>query len=452
MRGCLAVAEGGASLVDVLTLRGGYNTNLVLAGAALLGLAAGVVGVFALLRKRSLVTDALSHATLPGIVLAFLAADLVGAPSRSLPLLLTGAAASAVLGVVAIQALIRHTRLTEDAAIGVVLSVFFGAGVVGLSYVQANAAAGSAGLNGFVYGQAATLQPRDVALMAAIAGLALVIAVAALKELAAVAFDESFAASLGWPTGAIDMAMMALVVLVTVAGLQAVGVIMVVALLIIPPVAARFWTERLSVLVALSGAFGAASGFGGAVASASLPDKPAGAVIVLSAGALFAVSMLAAPAHGVFASLVRRRGLRLRIESDHLLEAGHEAGDGLLAPEDVAQIARLRGWSRAFRGALTRRLARRGLVTQAGAGELRVTAPGLARGARVHRNHALWEQYLVSHADVAPARVDWSVDQVEHVLTDDMVAALEAKLRERGIEPGLPAGAGGPGHEPEAPR
>jgi len=428
----LAPADAGASLVEVLTLRGGHNTNLVLAGATLLGLAAGVVGVFALLRKRSLVTDALSHATLPGIVLAFLGASVAGAPSRSLPLLLAGAAASAVLGVLAIHALLRHTRLTEDAAIGVVLSVFFGAGVVGLSYVQANAAAGSAGLNGFVYGQAATLQPRDVALMAAIAGVALAIAVAALKELSLVAFDESFAASIGWPTGALDVGMMALVVLVTVAGLQAVGVIMVVALLIIPPVAARFWTERLWVLVLLSGAFGAASGFGGAAASAVLPDKPAGAVIVLSAGALFAVSMLAAPARGVFASIGRRRGLRLRIESDHLLEAGHDAGDGRLGAADVAAIARLRGWSRPFRGALTRRLARRGLVARGDGGGLLVTERGLARGARVHRNHALWEQYLISHADIAPARVDWAVDQVEHVLTDEMVAALEAKLRARG--------------------
>ena len=430
---------GGASLVEVLTLRGGYNTNLVLAGASLLGLAAGVVGVFALLRKRSLVTDALSHATLPGIVLAFLAAGLVGAPSRSLPLLLAGAAASAVLGVLSIQALLRHTRLTEDAAIGVVLSVFFGAGVVGLSYVQANAAAGSAGLNGFVYGQAATLQPGDLALMAAIAAVALVIAIAALKELALVAFDESFAASLGLSTSAIDLVTMGLIVLVTVAGLQAVGVIMVVALLIIPPVAARFWTERLPVLVALAGAFGAASGFLGAVASAVLPDKPAGAVIVLTAGALFAISMLVAPARGVIASISRRVALRLRIESDHLLDAGHEAAGGRLAPEDVVALGDLRGWSRTFRAALLGRLQRRGLVARGRDGALAVTAPGLARGARVRRNHALWEQFLISHADVAPARVDWSVDQVEHVLTDEMVAALEGKLRARGIEPDAPA-------------
>lgn len=165
-------------IVETLTLRAGANTNTVIVGTTLLGLAAGIIGVFALLRKRSLMTDALSHATLPGITLAFLVAPLIGLSGRSLPVLLTGAAVTGVLGVICIHAILRHTRLREDAAIGIVLSVFFGAGVVGLSYIQTNAASGAAGLGKLIYGQTAAMQPADAALMAGIA--VLVVATTAL--------------------------------------------------------------------------------------------------------------------------------------------------------------------------------------------------------------------------------------------------------------------------------
>ncbi|MEM6675472.1 MAG: iron chelate uptake ABC transporter family permease subunit [Planctomycetota bacterium] len=422
-----------AQVLETLTFRGGYNTNLVVAGTTLLGLAAGVIGVFALLRKRSLVTDALSHATLPGIALAFLTAHWLGAQGRSLPVLLLGAALSGAFGVVCIQAILRHTRLHEDAAIGIVLSVFFGAGIVALSYIQANAAAGSAGLGHFIYGQAATMQPPDVMLMAAIALAAILATLLFLKEFALVAFDDDFAAVDGWPVQTVDLVMMGLVVVVTVAGLQAVGVVLVVALLIIPAVAARFWTERLWLLVLLAGVFGAMSGYLGSVISALLPRKPAGAVIVLTAGALFTFSMIFAPARGVIAASLRRLALRLRIAADHLLEAGYEAGTKPLAAETIASLAHLRGWSRPFEALLMWRLRARGLVARQSDGGLALSDAGFARGRRVSRNHALWEQYLVSHADIAPSRVDWSVDQVEHVLSDEMIAELETALRARGI-------------------
>ncbi len=169
-------------ILETLTLRAGFNTNMVIAGTTLLGLAAGIIGVFALLRNRSLMTDALSHATLPGIALAFLVAGWLGFDGRSLPVLLLGATVSGVVGVAAIQAILRYSRLREDAAIGVILSVFFGAGIVGLSYIQANAPEGSAGLNKFIYGQAATMQPQDVALMGAIALAATLATLLFLKE------------------------------------------------------------------------------------------------------------------------------------------------------------------------------------------------------------------------------------------------------------------------------
>lgn len=424
------------TLIETLTFRAGYNTALVIGGTMLLGFAAGVVGVFALLRKRALVADALSHATLPGIAAAFLAASWLGFEGKSLPLLLGGAVATGVLGVVCIQLMLRHTRLHEDAAIGIVLSVFFGVGIVGLSVIQANTPAGSAGLKAFLYGQAATMQPSDVWLMGAVALLGVVATACLLKEFGLVSFDDGFARVTGWPVSAIDLLMMAMVVLVTVAGIQAVGLIMVVALLIIPPVAARFWTDRLWLLVVLAGGVGALSGYGGSVVSSMLPRKPAGAVIVLVAGSVFVISMLLAPARGVIATAWRRLSLRLRIASDHLLEAAFEHGGPTLPGEAVSSLARVRGWSTPFRWLLLARLRRAGLAGGGSSGGVAVSRDGLERGARVSRNHALWEQYLVSYADIAPSHVDWSVDQVEHVLDDELVAELERELMARGIDVG----------------
>ncbi len=446
-----AIAAGAAwpgweEVARTLTFRAGFNTSTVVLGTTLLGLAAGIIGVFALLRKRSLMADALSHATLPGIALAFLAATALGAEGRTLPVLLAGAAATGVLGVVCIQAILRLTRLHEDAAIGIVLSVFFGAGIVGLSYIQANAASGAGGLSTFIYGQTAAMGVDDAALMGAIAVAAVLATALFLKEFAVVCFNDAFARVDGWPVTGVDAAMMALVVVVTVAGLQAVGLILVVAMLIIPPVAARFWTERLWTLVVLAGLIGAASGYLGSVVSALLPRKPAGAVIVLTSGGIFVASLLLAPARGVVATAVRRLTFRLRIARDHLMEDAFErvgaGGPRTITERDVQRIARRRAWRRWFTPLVLASLRRAGMVAR-GAEGLIATDAGLARGARVGRNHRLWEQYLVSYADIAPSHVDWSVDQVEHVLSDELVAELEASLAARGVAIPSPPAAGG---------
>lgn len=424
---------GITQIIETVGFQAGYNTNLVIAGTTLLGFAAGIIGVFALLRKRALMTDALSHATLPGIAIAFLLATELGLESKSLPLLLGGATITGVLGVLCIQAILRYSRLREDAAIGIVLSVFFGAGIVALSYIQTNAAARSGGLNHFIYGQAATMQPPDVLLMGIIASLAVLATLLLLKEFSLVCFNDAFARVDGWPVGVIDLLMMALVVLVTVAGLQAVGLILVVAMLIIPPVTARFWTDRLWLLVLIAGLIGAGSGYLGSVVSALFPRKPAGAVIVLTSGALFALSMFAAPTRGVIANWIRRLRARLRIAGDHLLEHAHEHDLDRLSQADLAAVASLQGWPPFFQRAVRLTLRAEGMLVPAADSTLEVSEDGRQRGARVSRNHALWEQYLISYADIAPSHVDWSVDLVEHVLSDDLVEELESKLNSRGI-------------------
>ena len=393
-------------VLEVLSFQGGYNTNAVLAGSALLGLAAGVVGVFALLRKRSLVADAIGHATLPGIVIAFLVAVSLGASSRSLPVLLLGAAVAGFMAVVCIFGLLKFTRLREDAAIGIVLGVFFGVGVVLLSYVQRpeNVSASPAGLHHFIYGQTAAMRAGDAMLMAGIALSAVVVTAVLFKEVALACFNDDYARVAGYPVGVLDGLVLGLVVLVTVAGLQAVGLILVIALLIIPPVAARLWTDRLLPLMVISGGLGALSGYIGAATSAVLPRAPAGSIIVLCGGGVFVVSLLVAPRHGVVAIASRRIVQRLRIAGDHLLEAayehenraeGHNNYPDAHHPSHGAAL----GLARVARADGHRRPATKGYVQRTSDG-YELTSTGAARGARIARNHRLWDQYLQTYADV----------------------------------------------------
>ena len=428
-------------LWTVLSLRAGFNTTTVILGVTLLGLAAGVVGSFALLRKRSLTSDAIAHAMLPGVATAYLAATALGVTGKSLPVLLLGAAVACLLGAAAMHAITRLTRLEEDAAIGITLSVTFGLGVVMLSYIQRSPQGSAAGLHHFIFGQTAAMLPADAKLMGALALAALALGVLLFKELRLLAFNANFARSIGLPVQFLDLALLALIVLVTVAGIQAVGIILVIALLIIPPAAARFWTDRSSRMVVLGALIGAGSGYLGASISALAPDAPAGAAIVLTAGAIFFASMLLAPRRGALATTARAAWHRFRIASDHALENLY-----LAHTHDHTHPPRRQVISRPVAWYLqAARLARRSSPVADGGGArsaaraegvfpLTPTRAGLALGAQLRRNHLLWEEYLVTYAHIARTHTDWPTDQVEHILDDTIIARLESALERRGIQ------------------
>jgi manganese/zinc/iron transport system permease protein len=418
-----------SEVLETLALQSGFNTNAVILGTSLLGIAAGVIGAFALLRKRSLTADALSHAALPGIAGAFLIASSLGYAGRSMPVLMLGAAITGILGVLCIHLILQHSRLKEDAAIGIVLSVFFGVGIVLLSVVQTSNTGSAAGLNHYIYGQTAAMTRSDAYLMATIGIVASIIALVLLKEFMLVCFNEHFARSIGLPVWFIDSLMLGLVVVITVSGLQAVGIILIVAMLIIPPAAARFWTERLWKLVLISALIGGISGYAGAAISALFPRKPAGSVIVLVAGAVFVFSMLFAPTRGVLADSLRRIKLRMRIACDHVLETLYEME---LEPDIDHSYKSQSNFHTAPNSLLVTFLKMRKWITDNDS-NLALTSSGRSQGRRIHRNHQLWEQYLVSYADIAPTHVDWSVDQVEHVLTDELIIELEDALKIRGV-------------------
>lgn len=412
------------------------NTRVVLLGATVLGVASSVVGSFAVLRKRSLVGDAVAHAALPGVCAAYF---VVG--ERNFAAFLLGAAVFGVLAAAFVSAVKHFTRVKEDAAIAISIGGFFGLGIVLSRIIQNQPQGNRAGLDSFIFGKAAGMVRADAALILGVAAACLACVTLLYKEFKLLCFDREFAAGQGWPTFALDLALMTLVCACTVVGLPAVGVVLMVALLVIPPVAARFWTDRLSSVLVLAGVFGGASGLIGTVFSATVPAPdgalsrgwPTGPLIVLVAAAIFIVSMLAAPRRGLLADAFRRITLRRRVGTQHLLRDVYEAlepGQDLSRPWSEAGAARE---GRFPRGVL-RRAAREGLIAPVGEG-LVLTAEGQAAAARVVRAHRLWELYLIEQADIAADHVDRDADQIEHVLPANVIAALEARLAEEGRLP-----------------
>jgi manganese/zinc/iron transport system permease protein len=320
---CSAQAEA-APWQRVLTLQD-YNTRVVLLGTLMLGLAGGLVGSFMVLRKKALLADAVSHATLPGLALAFILMATLGGTGKHLGGLLLGATVTGLLGMGAVQLIRTTTRLKEDAALGIVLSVFFGLGVSLLGLVQKMETGSAAGLESFIYGKTASMLASDGWRIALAAACISALCGALFKVLAVLCFDPDYARAQGWPVAGLDALLMGMVVAVTVVGLQAVGLILVVALLVIPAASARFWSDDLRVMVALSTSIGGISCLLGALWSALTPRLPAGAMMVLVASAIFMVSLLAGRARGVVArALAYRRMVR------HL--RSQRGGAGMVTP------------------------------------------------------------------------------------------------------------------------
>src|SRR5262245_47618094 len=297
---------------------------MVLAGVGFLGVAAGLIGTFAVLRRRALLGDALSHAALPGLCLGFL---LVG--ERNLSAMLLGALATGLLGIATVSFLSHWTRVRQDAAIGIVLSVFFGAGIVLIRHIQnmTTAIGSKAGLDSYILGKTAGIVAADVALIAGTAVACFALIAFLYKELLLVSFDLEFARVQGWPARRIDLVLTGLVAVVVVIGLPAVGVVMMAALLIIPGATARFWTERLSRLVLLAAAVGAGMGLIGTMISANYSKMPAGPIITLVGTGLFVTSALAAPRRGLVARVLARRRDRWQADYAEVLRLLYERAE-----------------------------------------------------------------------------------------------------------------------------
>lgn len=303
-----------------------YTLRTVAMGTAVIGIVSGALGSFALLRKQSLLGDAISHAALPGVVIAFLVTR-----SRAPLGLLLGAMITGWLATILILAVIRYTRIKEDSALGLALSIFFGIGIVLLTFTQKLADARQAGLDRFLFGQAAALLQEEVILMAFVGLLALATLVLFWKEFKLLTFDRDYAASMGYPVRALEIVLTTQLVIAVVIGLQAVGVILMSAMVVAPAAAARQWTNRLWLMVFVAAIFGALGGVAGAVISATRPGLSTGPVIVLVISLVAFGSLLLAPNRGLAWNWVRHQRNRRRLRTDTVISdlylLGQQHGD-----------------------------------------------------------------------------------------------------------------------------
>jgi len=350
-----------------------YTIRTVALGSAVLGIVSGALGCFAVLRRQSLLGDAISHTALPGVALAFL---LTG--SRLPLVLIAGAGAAGWLGTLAVMAIVRRSRVKTDGAMGMVLAVFFGFGLVLLTYVQRTPDAGKAGLDSFLFGQASTLMAADVWTMGTIGAVALFLLHLFWKEFKLLAFDHEFGTSLGFPMRAVDILLTTLLVAAIVIGLQTVGVVLMAAMIVAPAAAARQWTDRLGLMLFLSAIFGAVAGVAGAVLSSLTERLPTGPTIVLCISAIVLLSLLFAPNRGLVYNWLRSFRQRRQLAMDavllDLLELADQHGS-TRHPHSVSALQSMSGHPRGVAGTL-QELQRLGWAEATESGLWRLTGEG----------------------------------------------------------------------------
>ncbi len=288
-----------------------YTLRTITLGTAILGAICGMLGSFAVLRKQSLLGDAISHAALPGIAIAFLITGV-----KDANYILLGALVSGLVGTFWIKGIVKRTRLKSDTALGLILSLFFGFGMLLLTFIQKMPNANQAGLDKYLFGQAATLVENDVWIMAVVTGISLLVLLLFWKELKLLLFDADYTRTLGFNTRFLDILITTFIVLAIVLGLQTVGVVLMSAMLLAPAAAARQWTNSLGVMIMLAAIFGAFSGVFGTAISASQNNLSTGPVIVLVAAFFVIVSFIFSPGRGLLFREIRfrrnRRELNLK--------------------------------------------------------------------------------------------------------------------------------------------
>ena len=400
------------------------NVLLVFIGCIVLGTSTGTLGAFAFLRKRALLGDALAHSALPGVCIAFLITG-----TKSPVVILLGAMVSCWLGALSVDGIVKYTRCKEDSALGIVLSVFFGIGILLLTYIRKTGNAAQSGLDKFLFGQAASLIDADVYLLLGLSTLICVVIVVAYKEFKVVAFDPEFASAIGMPVRPIEMAMATLIVLSVAIGLQAVGVVLMAAMLVTPAAAARYWTDRLGVMLVYAAIFGAFSGALGAYISYLSTQMPTGPWMVVSVSTVFLLSLCFAPRRGLLSRYIRHRRFRARTNRENILRTFYLLGekcqqwDRFYSSGDLLQH---RPMSAPLMARTLSRLKRNGLVRENERGYVALTPDGAREAARVTRLHRLWELYLAKKLEIAPDHVHDDADEVEHILTPELEERLLA--------------------------
>ena len=403
-------------------LRYTYTVRVVALGGAILGSLSGALGSFAVLRRESLLGDALSHAALPGVAIAFLLAG------RELGALLIGAGIASWLGLRFVAALLATTRIKQDAALGIALASFFAAGIALLAYIQSIPDASQAGLDHFIFGQAAAIIESDLRLVSAVGLIVLLALFLFWKEFKLVAFDPEFADANGFRAGLINTLLSTLIVATIVLGLQLAGVIMMVGMLIAPAIAARQWTRKLEQMVTLAAVFGAFAGGVGAIISALDSDIPTGPMIIVVAFILVLISLTLAPERGLWQRRQRQKANRRQFAARNTLRVLYRYALAHGKADSPVPDAFIRGVAMGSAELGLRQLRSDGHASR-GAEGWRLSASGIELARTDQRNQQLWDLYR-RHADELrlPLIPEERARPVAELLDADALARLESKL------------------------
>ena len=401
------------------------NITAVVFGSVLITASAAVVGCFTFLKKKALVGDAVAHAVLPGICLAFI---LHG--EKNPFYLVIGAFITGWLSLIIMDFISKRSKLKEDTSIALVLSVSFGIGILLLTYIQHSGNAAQSGLQSFLFGKAAALVGNDLRLFSIVAAILLITVILFFKELKIIAFDEAYAESIGLPVRFLDLLLTSLTVLAVVTGIQAVGVVLMAAILITPAAAARFWTDNLFVMTLLAAAIGAFSGLAGSFVSFAAPQMPTGPWIVMVVSIIALLSFFVAPSKGIISKQIAQSRLRASILEENLLKALYYLQEKTNKPAEAVGVDILmvqREFPNEQLLPALRRLKHQECLTQQN-DKWALTEMGYNKGKRIVKLHRLWELYLSTYLKIAPDHVHEDAETIEHIITPELEARLEQLL------------------------
>ena len=388
-------------------------------GGSILAAACAVLGCYIVLRRMAFIGDAMSHALLPGVGVGYLVMNALLPGGFTSGGLLIGALVAAVLTSVSISALSRVKRISEDTSIGIVYTGLFASGIVILTRFQQYI---NIDLNHFFQGDIYGVSWEDMWMGAGAAGVVLSLIILFYRYFTIVSFDPVMAASLGFPTGLIHIALTGMIALICVAGISMVGVIMIVGLLITPAALAYMFTDRLPRMMLLAAFFGVLSVVLGLYFSEWV-NASGGGAIMFTGFLLFLAGLLSAPRYGVLANWWRRRTLVPQSDIEDLLKAALEDLDVRLLPIPSGRIRRG-----------VHRLIRDGLVMAMTAdGRLHLAEAGHREAAHIERSHQLWEGHLMSRgmkADAAHA----AAERLEHLHDRRVLDEFDNELDHPGVD------------------
>ncbi len=401
------------------------NVRYVTLGTMVLAATAAMVGSFSFLRKRALVGDAIAHSILPGVCLAFMVSG-----SKTPLVLIIGAIITGWISLLVIDGISRTTKLKNDAAIGIVLSVFFGLGILLLTSIQHSGNASQAGLDKFLFGKAASLTKDDIITFSSIGIVLIIVVLLFYKEFKLISFNPDYAKVIGLPVKFLEFILATITVLAVAVGIQAVGVVLMAALLITPASGARFWTHRLGNMIVIAMVFGALSGFFGSYISYVAPNMPTGPWVVMCLSILAIGSIWFAPKRGMLAKYKIQAENKKKILVENVLKLFYHLGessnnfeaersiDELLATRDLRKIELNRGLQ----------LLRKDNSVRLKEGNWYITSKGLNEAKRVIKLHRLWEMYLNQRLKLEPDHVHNDAEAIEHIITPELEKQLEKEL------------------------